>query len=105
MGPTEKCHYNLQEIARGKGSGNDDAITLDVHAINKLQKELNLDPTDESPKYKYTSDAEGNYGKWTYSNTVILTSDASIGISIRSICAGEDSLDISTSVNTRMSRP
>lgn len=69
LGSTEKCHYNLQEIARGKGSGNDDAITLDVHAINKLQKELNLDPTDESPKYRYTSDAEGNYGKWTHSNT------------------------------------
>ena len=37
---------------------------------------------------------------------LVLTSDASIGISIRSICAGEDSLDIiSTSVNTRISRP
>ena len=52
-----------QEIARGKGSGSDDAITLDVHAINKLQKEFNLAPTDESPKYIYKSDSEGNYGK------------------------------------------
>lgn len=34
---------------------------------------------------------------------LVLTSDASI--SIRSICAGEDSLEISTSVNTRISRP
>lgn len=36
---------------------------------------------------------------------LVLTSDARIGISIRSICAGEDSLEISTSVNTRISRP
>ena len=56
-------YYYTQEIARGKGSENNDAITLDVHAINKLQKEFNLDPTDEGPKYKYTSDAEGNYGE------------------------------------------
>lgn len=55
-----------QEIARGKGSGNDDTITLDVHAINKLKKEFNLEPTDESPKYKYTSDEEGNYGEWYF---------------------------------------
>lgn len=52
-----------QEIARGKGSDSDDAITLDVHAINKLQKDFNLAATDESPKYIYTSDSEGNYGK------------------------------------------
>ncbi|XP_073233426.1 alanine--tRNA ligase, cytoplasmic-like [Porites lutea] len=61
MGMYEECKKTAQEIARGKGSGNDDSITLDVHAINKLQKEFNLYPTDESPKYKYTSDAEGNY--------------------------------------------
>lgn len=54
---------SLKEIARGKGSGNDDAITLDVHAINKLQKDLNLEPTNEKSKYSYTSDKEGNYGK------------------------------------------
>jgi len=57
----EECKKKAQEIARGKGGGNDDAITLDVHAINKLQKEFNLEPTNESPKYIYTSDAEGNY--------------------------------------------
>lgn len=56
--------YVYQEIARGKGSGTDDAITLDVHAINKLQKDFNLAPTDESPKYVYKSDSEGNYGMW-----------------------------------------
>ena len=54
---------SLKEIARGKGSGNDDAITLDVHAINKLQKDLNLKPTNEKSKYSYISDKEGNYGK------------------------------------------
>ena len=36
---------------------------------------------------------------------LVLTSYASIGISIRSIYVSEDSLDISTSVNTRISRP
>ena len=55
-------HCLPQEIARGKDAGNDDAITLDVHSINKLQKDFNLEPTNESPKYNYTSDTEGNYG-------------------------------------------
>ena len=57
------CNEIWQEIARGKGSGNDEGITLDVHAINKLQKEFNLAPTDDKVKYKYTSDEDGNYGK------------------------------------------
>ncbi|KAL9974137.1 hypothetical protein ACROYT_G011141 [Oculina patagonica] len=61
MNVYEECKKKAQEIARGKGSGNDDAITLDVHAINKLQKDFNLAPTDESPKYNYKSDSEGNY--------------------------------------------
>ena len=54
----------LQEIARGKGSGGDDAIALDVHAIDKLQKELNVAPTDEKPKYNYTSNSDGDYSEF-----------------------------------------
>ncbi|CAH3042742.1 unnamed protein product [Pocillopora meandrina] len=61
MNVYEESKKKAQEIARGKGSGNDDAITLDVHAINKLQKDLNLKPTNEKSKYSYTSDKEGNY--------------------------------------------
>ncbi|KAJ7374691.1 Alanine--tRNA ligase, cytoplasmic [Desmophyllum pertusum] len=61
MNVYEECKKKAQEIARGKGSGSDDAITLDVHAINKLQKDFNLAPTDESAKYNYKSDLDGNY--------------------------------------------
>ncbi|PFX26004.1 Alanine--tRNA ligase, cytoplasmic [Stylophora pistillata] len=61
MNVYEESKNKAQEIARGKGSGSDDAITLDVHAINKLQKDLNLEPTNEKSKYIYTSDKEGNY--------------------------------------------
>ncbi|XP_058946553.2 alanine--tRNA ligase, cytoplasmic-like [Pocillopora verrucosa] len=61
MNVYEESKKKAQEIARGKGSGNDDAITLDVHAINKLQKDLNLKPTNEKSKYSYISDKEGNY--------------------------------------------
>ncbi|KAK2548129.1 Alanine--tRNA ligase, partial [Acropora cervicornis] len=61
MATYEESKRKAQEIARGKGSGSDEGITLDVHAINKLQKEFNLAPTDDSVKYKYTSDEDGNY--------------------------------------------
>ncbi|XP_067053793.1 alanine--tRNA ligase, cytoplasmic-like [Acropora muricata] len=61
MATYEESKRKAQEIARGKGSGNDEGITLDVHAINKLQKEFNLAPTDDKVKYKYTSDEDGNY--------------------------------------------
>ena len=57
------CNDFSQEIARGKGSGNENDITLDVHAIDKLQKEFNLKCTDDSAKYKYTSDEDGSYGE------------------------------------------
>lgn len=39
-----------------------DGINLDVHAIADLQKR-NLPPTDDKPKYNYTSDSQGNYSK------------------------------------------
>jgi hypothetical protein len=38
-------------------------ITLDIHSINHLQNVVKLPPTEDSFKYKYTSDGEGNYSK------------------------------------------
>ena len=35
---------------------------MDVHAIDELQKK-GIPPTNDKPKYKYTSDEEGNYGE------------------------------------------
>lgn len=61
MAVYEESKRQAQEIARGKGSGNENDITLDVHAIDKLQKEFNLKCTDGSAKYKYTSDEDGSY--------------------------------------------
>ena len=55
-------NYFLQEIARGTGGGVDDAINLDIHAIDELQKK-GIPPTNDKPKYKYTSDEQGNYGE------------------------------------------
>ena len=53
----------IQEIARGTGGGVDDAINLDVHAIDELQKK-GVPPTNDKPKYKYTSDDQGNYSEF-----------------------------------------
>lgn len=53
----------IQEIARGKSSEVQEVITLDIHAIDQLQKVFHLPPTDDRFKYKYTSDNEGNYSK------------------------------------------
>lgn len=52
----------LQATARGVGSGVDDSISLDVHAINEL-KDKGFVATDDAPKYQYTADSSGNYSK------------------------------------------
>ena len=44
----------------------DDRLNLDVHAINELQSK-GLPPTNDSFKYKYTSDERGEYGGCVYS--------------------------------------
>lgn len=35
---------------------------LDIYAIEELRNK-NVPATDDSPKYKYTSDKNGNYGQ------------------------------------------
>ena len=52
----------LQEIAKGGGGGVTSVVNLDIHAIAEL-KEKAIPFTDDSPKYCYTSDHEGNYSK------------------------------------------
>ena len=52
-----------QEIARGAGSGVDDSINLDVHAISEL-KSKGLPPTNDLPKYNYSADDNGKYSKY-----------------------------------------
>ncbi|CAH1779871.1 unnamed protein product [Owenia fusiformis] len=46
--------------SQGSGSGVDDQLNLDVHAINELQK-LGLPPTNDLPKYNYTATESGDY--------------------------------------------
>ena len=53
----------FQEIARGKTTAGEEIITLDIHSINHLQNVLKLPRTEDSFKYKYTSDSDGSYSK------------------------------------------
>ncbi|CAB3999052.1 alanine--tRNA ligase, cytoplasmic [Paramuricea clavata] len=57
----EESRLKAQEIARGKTSAGEEIITLDIHSINHLQNVLKLPRTEDSFKYKYTSDDDGNY--------------------------------------------
>ena len=62
-----KCTYCVyvvctQAIAKGVGSGVDDSVSLDVHAINEL-KDKGFPATDDSAKYCYTADSSGNYSE------------------------------------------
>lgn len=52
----------LQEIARNKGSGEEDTVGLDIHAIDELQKK-GFPTTNEKSKYDYEADEAGNYGE------------------------------------------
>lgn len=61
----------VQLKSQGKGAGNVDHIMLDIYAIEELRKK-NVPATDDSPKYKYTSDENGKYGDWfTFSQTEV----------------------------------
>ena len=40
-----------------------DTVNLDIHAIADLQKR-GFPPTNDKPKYNYTSDKEGNYSEY-----------------------------------------
>uniref|UniRef100_UPI0037E8FDAE alanine--tRNA ligase, cytoplasmic n=1 Tax=Semicossyphus pulcher TaxID=241346 RepID=UPI0037E8FDAE len=46
--------------SQGKGAGDEDHIMLDIYAIEELRNKQ-IPATDDSPKYKYTSDQNGHY--------------------------------------------
>ncbi|TNN71123.1 Alanine--tRNA ligase, cytoplasmic [Liparis tanakae] len=46
--------------SQGKGAGNVDHMMLDIYAIEELRNK-NIPATDDSSKYKYTSEENGNY--------------------------------------------
>jgi len=56
----EKSKVHAQEIARAKGSGEEDLCTLDVHSIDEL-KTKGFPATNEAPKYEYEKDANNKY--------------------------------------------
>lgn len=58
-----KCIYLFSQLkSQGKGSGDVDHIMLDIYAIEDLRNK-GVPVTDDGPKYRYTSDDNGNYGK------------------------------------------
>ncbi|CAN2389279.1 Catalyzes the attachment of alanine to tRNA(Ala) in a two-step reaction alanine is first activated by ATP to form Ala- AMP and then transferred to the acceptor end of tRNA(Ala). Also edits incorrectly charged tRNA(Ala) via its editing domain [Pristimantis euphronides] len=46
--------------SQGKGAGDEDLLMLDIYAIEELRSR-GLEPTDDSPKYNYTSSSDGVY--------------------------------------------
>lgn len=56
----EKAKQHSLLMSQAGGSTVDDQIALEVHSINDLQNR-GIAPTDDSPKYRYTADVEGNY--------------------------------------------
>lgn len=52
----------MQLKSQGKGAGDEDHIMLDIYAIEELRNK-SIPATDDSPKYKYTSDDNGSYGQ------------------------------------------
>lgn len=66
----EKAKLHAQEIARAKGSGEEDLCTLDVHAIDEL-KTKNFSTTIESPKYNYAKIDNKQYVFQPITSTVL----------------------------------
>ncbi|XP_071479639.1 alanine--tRNA ligase, cytoplasmic-like [Diadema antillarum] len=62
----EESKKKAQLLSQGKGSGVDDTIGLDVHSINELQEKRKVPPTNDSFKYKYSSQD----GSYTFESTV-----------------------------------
>ncbi|GJQ69695.1 hypothetical protein Trydic_g22267 [Trypoxylus dichotomus] len=56
MNGYEESKKIAQIISQGKGTGVEDTINLDVHAITDLQKR-GIQPTDDLPKYNYQADS------------------------------------------------
>ncbi|XP_071785467.1 alanine--tRNA ligase, cytoplasmic-like [Asterias amurensis] len=71
MAGYEEQKKGAQILSQGKGSGVDNTISLDVHAINELQEKKKVPPTNDKVKYNYTSDAKGNYQFESCVGTVI----------------------------------
>ena len=64
MDEYEKCKSEAQVASHGKTGGQDDHISLDVHAINELKDAMKIAITDDSPKYNYkalSKDMNANY--------------------------------------------
>ena len=60
----DKILYLIQLKSQGKGSGVDDTIGLDIHAINELQENRKVPPTNDKIKYRYTSTDNGKYSEY-----------------------------------------
>ncbi|XP_059917016.1 alanine--tRNA ligase, cytoplasmic isoform X1 [Gadus macrocephalus] len=56
--------------SQGKGSGDADHLMLDIYAIEELRTK-NVPATDDTPKYKYSSDDQGKYVFEQLSATVL----------------------------------
>ncbi|XP_068169309.1 alanine--tRNA ligase, cytoplasmic [Antennarius striatus] len=56
--------------SQGKGSGDEDHIMLDIYSIDDLRRR-DVPPTDDSPKYRYSADADGQYEFQQASATVL----------------------------------
>ncbi|KAM4553479.1 alanine--tRNA ligase, cytoplasmic [Fundulus diaphanus] len=56
--------------SQGKGAGGEDHIMLDIYAIEELRNKQ-IPATDDSPKYRYTSEENGSYDFQPASATVL----------------------------------
>jgi len=56
----EEAKMQAKLKSQNLSSANVSTVTLDVHALTEL-KEKQFLPTNDTPKYMYTSDAKGNY--------------------------------------------
>ncbi|XP_005795856.1 alanine--tRNA ligase, cytoplasmic [Xiphophorus maculatus] len=56
--------------SQGKGAGGEDHIMLDIYAIEELRNQQ-VPATDDSPKYRYASEENGNYEFRPTSATVL----------------------------------
>ncbi|XP_044050161.1 alanine--tRNA ligase, cytoplasmic [Siniperca chuatsi] len=70
MAAFEEEKKAAQLKSQGKGAGDEDHIMLDIYAIEELRNRK-IPPTDDSPKYKYTSDDNGKYEFQQASATVL----------------------------------
>ncbi|XP_069595623.1 alanine--tRNA ligase, cytoplasmic [Ranitomeya imitator] len=60
MDSFEEERKAAQLKSQGKGAGDEDLLMLDIYAIEELRSR-GLEPTDDSPKYNYTSSCGGDY--------------------------------------------